>query len=269
MSERLPGRLPRWYKPTRAPNLENQHLHHSGEEKHPMDYIRTNISHQKCFFKESYAISLTRKPSFLAKVGCRALTSLPKLSRANIDSFWKVVGYRMHGTRLWKLFESSLCSSLTWDTLSYSDPSCHCWNRWDDSGPYEPSWLHLGYRHQQLRWSLSRIACDFLLEVSPFSDRKEFGCEECRCKERGSSSQGSRVDAWNLATVWERWLTRGQRCSMFWMKGVWKISISPSCSVYKSGSPLLISYLETWTVICQASTIEPVTLTNLMVSFCH
>ena len=55
-------------------------------ERHPKDYFRTNISHQECFFKESYAISLTRRPSSLAKVGCMALTTLPESSRADIDS---------------------------------------------------------------------------------------------------------------------------------------------------------------------------------------
>ena len=29
-----------------------------GKEKHPKDYFRTNISHQKGLFKESYSISL-------------------------------------------------------------------------------------------------------------------------------------------------------------------------------------------------------------------
>ena len=46
------------------------------EEKHPKDYFRTNISHQECLFKEFYAIGLTRRPSFIAKVGRMVLNSI-------------------------------------------------------------------------------------------------------------------------------------------------------------------------------------------------
>ena len=50
---------------------------------------RTNISHQECLFKESYAIGLTRRPSSLAKVGCIALTSTRGLPRLSLV-FWGV-----------------------------------------------------------------------------------------------------------------------------------------------------------------------------------
>ena len=49
-------------------------------------HFSTNISHQECLFKESYAIGLTRRAGSLAKIGCMALTSLFELSRANTDS---------------------------------------------------------------------------------------------------------------------------------------------------------------------------------------
>ena len=121
-----------------------------GEERHPKDYFRTNISHQEWLFKEFYAIGLTWKPSSLAKIGCMALTSLLESSKANTDFSQKVVGYWMHGTCSQNSFESSLrgtvyislinaevtktvtsllrcpCSSLARNTLSRSDPSCHC-----------------------------------------------------------------------------------------------------------------------------------------------
>ena len=77
------------------------------------------------------------------------------------------------------------------------------------------------------------------------------------------------VEEWDLTTVWEGWLTHGMRWSMSRMKEVWRLSISTSCSVYESGSPSPISYLEAWTIFCQASTIEPVNLANLMVSLHH
>ena len=58
------------------------------------------------------SVGLMGRPSSLGKVGCMALTSFPKSSGIDKDSSRKVVGYRMHGTRLQNLFESSLCSSL-------------------------------------------------------------------------------------------------------------------------------------------------------------
>ena len=53
----------------------------SNVKRYPKDYFRTNISHQEYLFKKSYAIGLTWWFSFLAKVGCMALT------------------FRIHGTR--------------------------------------------------------------------------------------------------------------------------------------------------------------------------
>ena len=94
-------------------------------------HFPTNISHHKCLFKEFYAIDLTRRASSLAKVGYMASTWFCELSRAN------------------------LYPSLVWDTLSHSDPSCHCWNRLDGSGFCESYWLCWGHGHQRLGWSLS------------------------------------------------------------------------------------------------------------------
>ena len=58
-------------------------------KRHPKNHIRTNISHQEWLFKESYMIGLTWRASFLAKVGCMALTSTRGLPRLPLV-FWGV-----------------------------------------------------------------------------------------------------------------------------------------------------------------------------------
>ena len=56
-----------------------------------------------------------------------------------------------------ELSRANLCSFLVWDILSHSDPSCHCWNRWDGSGFCEPYWLCWEHGHRRLEWSLSEF----------------------------------------------------------------------------------------------------------------
>ena len=87
----------------------------SDVEKHPKDYFRTNISHQECLFKKSYAIGLTWRPSSLAKVGCMALTLTVHVSLFNAEVTKSVTSLLRY-----------LYSSLAWEILLHSDHFCHC-----------------------------------------------------------------------------------------------------------------------------------------------
>ena len=108
---------------------------------------------------------------------------------------------------------TSLLKRLSWvrNSSSSSVPSYRNYSRWPGSGLcglHRKCWLWFQ--------SLFELACNLndaaafspLLEVSPFSDRKECGCEECggfgswAWTFSDGSSRGSRVaEAWNLATV--------------------------------------------------------------------
>ena len=118
-------------------------------KKHLKDYFRTNISHQKCLFKESYAIGLTRSAFSLAKVGCMTSISTVHISLFNAEVTKSVISLLR-----------CLCSSSAWENLSHSDRFCYCWNKWGDSGPCEPYFLHWAHGHQRLGWILSRLAHD-------------------------------------------------------------------------------------------------------------
>ena len=120
---------------------------YSDVEKHPKDYFRTNISHQKCLFKGSYANGLTRRASFLAKVGCMVPTSTVHVSLFNAE-VTKIV------TSLLRYFYFS----LAWEILLHSNRYYHYWNRWGDSGPCKPYCLRWAHGHPWLGWSLSKLA---------------------------------------------------------------------------------------------------------------
>ena len=108
----------------------------SNIKRHPTDYFWTNISQQKCLFKESYAIGLTRRASSLVKIRCMALTSIIHVSLFNAEVTKSVTNLLRY-----------LCSSLAWEILLHSNRFCHCWNRWGESGLCEPYCLHWAHRY--------------------------------------------------------------------------------------------------------------------------